>query len=216
MLNANNTPQAVPAIVAEFFTDMRAAISSRFSRIVIMNISVLSVPSHAIHSVSVRPTLRAALGQNRSTLSAPSRHRAAAILSMLIFSSALATTASAADLTVKVDGVRSAKGTVVLELDDSAAGWDDKAKPAAKGSVKAEPGGVTYTFKNLPAGTYAVGVFQDENDNGKLDTNFLGIPKEGYGFSNNTTAMRKPTFAEAHFDIGEQDISILIHLAHAL
>lgn len=137
-------------------------------------------------------------------------------LSMLVLflSCTLAKAACAADLIVNVDGVRLAKGKVLLELDDSAAGWDNKAKPLATGSVDAAVGTVTYTFKNLPPGTYAVGVIDDENDNGKLDTNFLGIPKEGFGFSNNVTAMRKPTFEEAHVDVSQQDATILIHLAH--
>lgn len=138
------------------------------------------------------------------------------LLPMLVLCGTLATTAGAADLVVKVDGVPSDKGTVLFELDDSDASWDNKTKPVATAGVKAQNGDVTYTFKNIPPGIYAVGVIHDENDNGKLDTNFLGIPKEGYGFSNNTSAMRKPTFKESHLDIGEQDMSIVIHLAHAL
>ena len=51
-------------------------------------------------------------------------------------------------------------------------------------------------FTDLPAGNYAVAVFHDKNENGELDTNFLGIPKEGYGWSNNP----KPTFRAARYD----------------
>jgi uncharacterized protein (DUF2141 family) len=39
-------------------------------------------------------------------------------------------------------------------------------------------------FEGIPPGTYSLAVVQDENMNGKLDTNWLGIPKEGYGFAN--------------------------------
>jgi uncharacterized protein (DUF2141 family) len=122
--------------------------------------------------------------------------------------------ARAADLTVKVDGLTNAQGKVVLAIDDSAAAWDDKAPDLASGSVPAAVGEVSYTFKDLKPGTYAVGVFQDENNNGKLDTNFLGIPKEGFGFSNNLKAMRKATFQEASFNVGADDSTIVIHLAH--
>lgn len=55
-------------------------------------------------------------------------------------------------------------------------------------------------FKNLTEGTYAVSTFHDANSNSKLDTNFLGIPKEKYGFSNNASRpFGPPTFAEAGF-----------------
>ena len=178
-------------------------------------------PQDTAAAMSSRPARRTTLettrtARFRSARRAASPSRGGWLLSILIVCGSFAQSAGAADLTVTVDGVPSAKGTVLLELDDSDAGWDNKAKPVATAGVKAEKGGVTYTFKNVPPGTYAVGVVHDENDNGKLDTNFLGIPKEGYGFSNNTSAMRKPTFKESHFDIGEQDVSIVIHLAHAL
>lgn len=51
-------------------------------------------------------------------------------------------------------------------------------------SVHANEGVVTLKIPNLPAGEYALAVFHDENDNGKLDTNWLGIPKEKVAFSN--------------------------------
>jgi uncharacterized protein (DUF2141 family) len=120
----------------------------------------------------------------------------------------------AADLTVKVDGLTTAKGKVMLAIDDNAAAWDDKAPDLATGSVAAAVGEVSYTFKDLKPGSYAVGVFQDENENGKLDSNFLGIPKEGFGFSNNLKAMRKATFDEARFSVGADDSTIVIHLVH--
>lgn len=53
----------------------------------------------------------------------------------------------------------------------------------------------------IPAGTYAIGVYVDENENEKLDTNFLGIPKEQYGFSNNAKAFGIPKFEAASFVI---------------
>jgi uncharacterized protein (DUF2141 family) len=57
---------------------------------------------------------------------------------------------------------------------------------------------------------YAVMVFHDENSNGKLDKNILGIPKEGYGASNNLARkMRPPTFDEARFSISsDQSVEV--------
>ena len=67
---------------------------------------------------------------------------------------------------------------------------------------------MTVTFYNLPIGQYAVSVFQDSNNNGRLDTNFLGIPSEKYGFSNGT---RRPNFNDSSFDFsGNMTITIRI------
>ena len=59
-------------------------------------------------------------------------------------------------------------------------------------------------FKNIPNGTYAIALFHDENSNEIMDKNFLGIPKEGYGFSNNAKALLSaPSFDEAKFELKE-------------
>jgi uncharacterized protein (DUF2141 family) len=66
-------------------------------------------------------------------------------------------------------------------------------------------------FEDIPPGTYALAVFHDENMNGKLDTNWLGIPTEGYGFSNDVKALLgAPPFSAASFqcDAGTLDLTI--------
>lgn len=63
------------------------------------------------------------------------------------------------------------------------------------------------TFEGLAAGTYALVMLHDENGNRTLDTNFFGMPIEGYGVSNNVThMMRAPSWEESHFTLaaGEQ------------
>jgi uncharacterized protein (DUF2141 family) len=68
--------------------------------------------------------------------------------------------------------------------------------------VKVTGTSVRCTFENLPSGTYAVLVHHDENDNRKFDKNFLGIPLEGYGASNNRTrALRAPSWGESNFEL---------------
>jgi uncharacterized protein (DUF2141 family) len=55
-------------------------------------------------------------------------------------------------------------------------------------------------FKNIPKGTYAIAIFHDANRNGKLDTNFIGIPKEQTGTSNNVVSrLGPPSFEKAIF-----------------
>ncbi|PZR40581.1 MAG: hypothetical protein DI538_03795 [Azospira oryzae] len=59
---------------------------------------------------------------------------------------------------------------------------------------------VTVVFKNVPAGTYGASVIHDENENEKMDTGMMGIPKEGFGFSNDAMGMfGPPKFKEASF-----------------
>ena len=121
---------------------------------------------------------------------------------------------NAADVTVNVETVRNGTGTVRFEIDDNAAAWNDKAKPTATASVPAAPGVVSYTFKNLPPGKYAVFVYHDENNNGKLDMSFFGVPKEGVGFSNNLKLLRQPKFEEAQITVPESDYTITVLLKY--
>ncbi len=68
-------------------------------------------------------------------------------------------------------------------------------------------------FENLPTGTYAIAAFLDENGNGQMDTNFFGIPKEKYGFSNNARPlMRAANFKEASFIVSNKENTIIIKL----
>lgn len=69
-------------------------------------------------------------------------------------------------------------------------------------------------FQDIAPGTYALVVAHDENMNGKLDTNRLGIPTEGYGFSNNAKALLStPSFSAASFayDGRTLDLTIILH-----
>ena len=99
----------------------------------------------------------------------------------------------------------------MLKLVDSDAAWNSQAKPVAARKVAAAKGEMQFKFSVLPEGVYAVQVMHDENDNDKLDTNFLGIPSEGYGFSNNPQVMRRATFEEARFEL-KADATITIRL----
>lgn len=118
----------------------------------------------------------------------------------------------AADLDITLTDIRAAKGTLMIAVVDSAAAWDDQAVAVAGSTRKATGAQEMFHFSNLPPGTYAAKVMHDENDNGKLDTNFMGMPIEGYGFSNNPQLLRKPTFDEAKFDLGAGGGAITIHL----
>jgi uncharacterized protein (DUF2141 family) len=94
----------------------------------------------------------------------------------------LATAASAADLTVTISGVKNSNGSVAAALFNSEA--DFRKTPFSAFRIEASGGPVSFTIQNLPPGKYAMTAYHDENDNGKLDTDLVGAPSEGYGVSN--------------------------------
>jgi uncharacterized protein (DUF2141 family) len=122
--------------------------------------------------------------------------------------------ASAGDLTVTVDNVRSDRGAILAALYDSEASYMKQPLARATFKVKAAAGEVQYVFHDLPAGKYALTAFHDENANGQLDKNLLGIPKEGYGFSNSNGSVRPPAFSQAAFEFDGTTQSINITLRY--
>ena len=118
----------------------------------------------------------------------------------LVIASTGTTIAGAADLTVKVEDVRDAKGSVLIALYDGEASFGKPALAKSRDRAQARKGEVTFIFHDLPAGTYAASSFQDEDDSGKLKTNSLGVPTEGFGFSNDAQLDGgPPRFAQASF-----------------
>ena len=89
-------------------------------------------------------------------------------------------------LIVHVTGFRSEKGDAGGTIFSSPIGWpEDSAKAFEHGPFPIEGDHATLTFQHVPEGRYGVAVIHDENMNHKLDRNFIGIPKEGFGFANN-------------------------------
>ena len=140
-------------------------------------------------------------------------------LTALILSSALALAvpfAMAADLTVTVNDLRSTKGDLLVSVVNSEEGWNNQATPVAAEKLavaeKSTDGKSLQVKFTLPAGKYAVQVLHDENENGKMDFNTLGIPTEGHGASNNPVVMRRPHFSETVFELKESPTAIEVQM----
>ena len=120
----------------------------------------------------------------------------------------------AADLTVVVKDVHSADGAVLIAIYDSDTHFMDPRHAKFTNRTKASKGEVTFVFHNVPAGKYAISCFHDENGNSRLDTNAMGIPTEGYGFSNDAHGVIGPaSFVQAAFDFdGKGNKSIAFSL----
>ena len=130
---------------------------------------------------------------------------------------ALAVPARAGDLVVEVGGVRSDEGRVMLALHTEQEGveFPDEAGAVTGAWTEARTGTWRLVFRDVPDGRYAVTVIHDENGNGELETNLLGVPVEGYGFSNDAEGfMGPPTFADASVEVGDEDGHALVNLRY--
>ena len=109
-----------------------------------------------------------------------------------------AQSAAGGTLTVRITNVRNDKGAVRAEACPQAMFLKENCPYF--GSAPAHAGVTVVVLHGIPAGKYAVQTFHDENDNRKVDRNFLGIPKEGVGFSNDAPIrMSPPKWADAVF-----------------
>jgi len=123
--------------------------------------------------------------------------------------------ARAARIVVTIDGIRSAKGDIFVALFNQATGFPDGDFSIAHAKEKASAGAVTVTFENVVPGTYAVGAYHDENGNGRLDTNLIGYPIEGYALSNGIRAViARPRFVDASFALREESKQVTLHIKY--
>jgi uncharacterized protein (DUF2141 family) len=112
-------------------------------------------------------------------------------------------------LVVNIKNIKNKNGDILIGLYDSTSNFPRKV--ATGKVVKVTDKEMHITFENIKPGNYAVSVLHDENQNKDLDRSSLGMPKEGYGFSNNVMGvMGPPSFRKARFYIpaGESAITI--------
>ncbi len=118
------------------------------------------------------------------------------------------------NLKVTVNKMRNSAGQIGFSLYNSDKGFpSDPENAITNVFIKNNGTSVEYTFSDIPMGTYAVAVFHDENSDKKLNTNWLGIPKEGVGVSNNAKgSFGPPKFEDAKFGFNRPDQTITISL----
>ena len=121
-------------------------------------------------------------------------------LTLILLLTANITFAQSYTLDVTVTGIEKSNCDLYIGIYDSKKSMSD-GNAINGGKVNVKNGSTTITASyDVQAGEYAIAIFLDENNNGKLDTNFLGIPSEDYGFSENT---RMPSFNSAKFTVTE-------------
>lgn len=118
------------------------------------------------------------------------------------------------NLQVNVSAISNNKGLVEFALYKNPAVFTEAGKTHRLARVDAQKGSVTYTFKDLEPGKYALVVYHDENHNKICDKNFFGIPTEAYAFSNNVRPkLSVPSFEDCAIKL-QQDRSIQIKMVY--
>ena len=114
---------------------------------------------------------------------------------------------------VVVTDLDNTQGSLMVALFDSADGYASGAEPTRQSTPKVTDASMRVRVDAVPYGVYAIKVFHDENSNEKLDTNFVGFPKEGFGFSNNAMGrMGPPSFDQAKFELASGSLRLEISM----
>jgi len=147
------------------------------------------------------------------------RIRCIAFFAVLVFANfpvmASAQSSPCPSIHVKVLNIRNSVGKVACALFESPVGFPVEFLRYATNimAINIRDAQARFDFLDIPPGTYALAVIHDENMDGKLDTNQLGIPKEGYGFSNDAKAwFGPPSFSAAIFQYNGGTLDMTISL----
>jgi uncharacterized protein (DUF2141 family) len=120
---------------------------------------------------------------------------------------------SLSTLTLNVIGVKNSNGSIRAALFQN--DKDFLKNPSYGEIVKASSDTVIIVFKEIPFGDYGISVIHDENNNGVLDTNFVGIPKEGFGFGNDALGtFGPPSFDKAKISIRHTDVTHTLRMRY--
>lgn len=120
-------------------------------------------------------------------------------------------TFAAHQLDLNIGPIEAKTGTLHVALYNNAADYEADKNVVAVQKLAVTSQQINLQFAGLAPGQYAIKIMHDENNNGKLDRNMLGIPSEGYGFSNNAGQFGPASFADAAFTVsGDQKIQIQI------
>ncbi|HRG45776.1 MAG TPA: DUF2141 domain-containing protein [Leptospiraceae bacterium] len=114
-------------------------------------------------------------------------------------------------LTIRVQGIKNKKGTINIALFKSDTDFNQE-KFTYVSRTPADSNGIII-FDKIDYGNYSVAVYHDENENQKLDRNFIGMPKEGYGFSNNVKGkFGPPAFKDTSVIMNQTETNLSIQL----
>ena len=138
-----------------------------------------------------------------------------AVSMLASFPASLFAQSSCPGIQVNILDIRNSAGSVACALFEAPEGFPERFLEFATNitMIKIQDTQARCNFFDIPPGTYALAVIHDENMNGELDTNWLGVPVEGYGFSNDVTAsLSAPSFDAARFAYDGLNLDMTITL----
>ncbi|HNK59314.1 MAG TPA: DUF2141 domain-containing protein, partial [Leptospiraceae bacterium] len=117
-------------------------------------------------------------------------------------------------LKVEIIKFRNNDGQALINLFNKSDGFPSKRDKAFQSQkLPIHSNMATFHFKDIPCGEYAIGIMHDENNNLKMDTNLIGIPKEGYGVSNNVKSkLGPPKYEDAKITLQSANTIIQIEM----
>lgn len=116
------------------------------------------------------------------------------------------------DITLNVTNIEKINGNVSIALFDNGDEFPGHANCYFGTNIPVKSNELLYVFKDVPNGTYAIALYHDIDKNGELNANWIGIPKEPYGFSNDAMGkMGPPKFEDASFKVSS-NMEIIINL----
>jgi uncharacterized protein (DUF2141 family) len=120
------------------------------------------------------------------------------------------------NLNVEVTGMKDQTGLLCMKLFTGNQGFPDSNEKALKREcVKITEDPMKFTYRGLPAGSYAIALFHDANGDRKLNRNAAGMPLEGYGFSKNPVVKQgPPKFGQAVFLVAGPNTGIRIEMKY--
>ncbi len=140
-----------------------------------------------------------------------------AVIATAVIVASSAYASSSGSLTARVSGMRSDDGILACLLFRTADGWPGdhtKALDHAEGSIR--NGEAACVFKGIPPGDYGIAVLHDEDANHKLKRNFVGMPREGYGVSNDASVgfLSAPPFEKSRFAFDGRGLELSIRVRY--
>lgn len=139
------------------------------------------------------------------------------LLSLLVFSKKVFCN-SVSIIEIKVENLINYKGNLIITLfdNDSKEYYPIESDKAFKTFIfKLEPSKTNFTLKEIPVGKYAISLHHDENGDSELNTNWIGIPNEGLGASNNAKGFfGPPSYEDSEFELTNETKKLIIEIKY--
>ena len=120
-------------------------------------------------------------------------------------------------INIEINNLRNSNGSIIVSIFKDQKGFDNEIPYVKKSVAKSSnmKNGVFRTQFSLPTDSYGIAIVDDEYDSGEMNYNFIGMPKEGFGFSNfYLTVLTKPKFSDFSFNLSEQTGTIKIRVKY--